>query len=75
MVDNDIWIGVFLVDASAAAREALGAHIGILGLKDAPDLAATTCIFSSEFFRERGEKHANYQGRGENTVVGRAVHR
>ena len=62
MIDDDIWIGMFLINASAAACKALGAHIGIVGLKDAPDLAATTCTFDQSFSTKiKSEKHANYQ--------------
>lgn len=42
MVDNDLWISILLVDASAAPGEAFRAYIWVVGLKDASNLAATT---------------------------------
>jgi len=42
MVDNDLWIGTLLINATTASGEALRAHIRVVGLIDASDLAATT---------------------------------
>jgi hypothetical protein len=42
MIDNDFRVGMFLVDAPAAARKAFRANIRIVGLEDASDLPATT---------------------------------
>jgi hypothetical protein len=46
VIDNDLWIGMLLVDTPAAACKTFRAHVRVVGLKDASDLAATTytCI-------------------------------
>jgi hypothetical protein len=42
VIDNDLWVGMLLVDAPVATCKAFRAHVRVVGLEDAPDLAATT---------------------------------
>lgn len=41
MVNDDLWIGILLVDAAAAACEAFGTDVGVIYWVDASDLSAT----------------------------------
>lgn len=53
MVNNDLWVGVLLVDASTTPGETLGADIWVVGLKDASNLAAATWGSASEMIKGR----------------------
>lgn len=41
MIDYNIGVGMFLIDASTPPRKAFRADIWIIGLEDASDLTAT----------------------------------
>lgn len=41
LVQDDICVGMLLVDASGASSKALGADVGIIGRENAPNLPAT----------------------------------
>lgn len=42
MVDDDIWIRIFLINASATPGKALGTDLWIVGLEDASDFTTAT---------------------------------
>jgi hypothetical protein len=48
VIDNDFGAGILLIDAPAAACEALRTDVWVVGLEDAADLASTTCSASEE---------------------------
>lgn len=41
VINDDLWVGMFLINAPASSREAFCADVWVVGLEDAPDLAAT----------------------------------
>jgi hypothetical protein len=53
VIDNDFGVGILLIDAPAAACEALRADVWVVGLENAADLASATCSAS--------EKNAQYE--------------
>lgn len=53
MIDNDLWIGVFLIDAPAAARKTFRANVRVIGLEYASDLAATAYTGLESLTRDR----------------------
>jgi hypothetical protein len=42
VIDDHFWVGMFLVDASAAPSEALRAYVWVVGREDASNFSATT---------------------------------
>lgn len=49
MIDDNLWVGMFLVDTSAASCKAFRADVRIVWREDASDLAATACIDQTMF--------------------------